>query len=134
MSGGRFTYARFSNLRHLAKTSVGISSKVYALTIPMIIENYYNLTKIIEQLDDQITIFYNKTDALIHKIPGIGIITAAFAGLDVSVSQPGLKEHRGRIIRRNSPLLRKRLYIYSLQSLKYIPQFWIVNTKLEYFY
>lgn len=143
MSRGKFTYARFSNLRHLALTSVGITSEIYELVIPMIIENYYHFTKLIDQLDDQITTLYNKSGSLIHTIPGIGIITAAsiyaeigninrfnnasqltaYAGLDVTVSQSGNKEYRGSIVRRGSPLFRKKLFNYSFQSLKFIPQF-----------
>ncbi|NLC91836.1 MAG: IS110 family transposase [Methanocorpusculum parvum] len=143
MSMGKFTYAKFSNLRHLAKTSVGVSSKIYDLLIPVIIDSYYYLNSLIEQLDEQITTIYANTDSLIHTIPGIGIITAAsiyaeigninrftnpgqiiaYAGLDVSVSQSGLQEHRGKIVRRGSSLLRKKLYNYSFQSLRFIPQF-----------
>jgi transposase len=143
MSMGKFSYPRFSNLRHLAKTSVGISSEIYKLVIPVIIDNYYNYCELIDQLDEQILILYNKTDSLIHTIPGVGIITAAsiyaeigninrfnnasqltaYAGLDVSVSQSGLKEHRGSIVRRGSPLLRKKLYNTSFMSLRFIPQF-----------
>jgi len=143
ISMGKFTYARFSNLRHLAQTSIGISSKIYESIIPMIIDNYYHFNNLIDQLDEQITNLYNKTDSLIHTMPGIGIVTAAsiyaeigninrfnsagqltaYAGLDVSVSQSGQQEHRGRIVRRGSSLLRKKLYNYSFQSLKFIPQF-----------
>ncbi len=143
MSMGKFNYPKFSKLRHLAKTSVGVSSEVYEIMIPMIIDNYYHFNNLIEQLDQQITTLYNKTRSLIHTIPGIGIITAAsiyaeigninrfnnagqltaYAGLDVSVNQSGLKEHRGKIVRRGSPLLRKKLFNYSFISLRFIPQF-----------
>ncbi|HHX75788.1 MAG TPA: IS110 family transposase [Acholeplasmataceae bacterium] len=143
MSMGKLSYARFSNLRHLAKTSIGVSSKIYETLIPMMIDNYYHLTHLIDQLDEQITLIYNETNSLIHTMPGIGIITAAsiyaevgninrftnssqliaYAGLDVSVSQSGLKEHRGKIVKRGSSLLRKKLFNYSFQSLKFIPQF-----------
>lgn len=143
MSMGKFSYPKFSKLRYLAKTSIGVSSKIYELIIPMIIDNYYHLTNLIDQLDEQIIILYNQTDSLIHTIPGIGIITAAsiyaeigninrftnsgqiiaYAGLDVSVSQSGLKEHRGQIVRRGSALLRKKLFNYSFLSLRFIPQF-----------
>ncbi|VEU80035.1 IS110 family RNA-guided transposase [Haploplasma axanthum] len=143
MSMGKLSYPRFSNLRHLAKVSVGISSKIYESLIPMIVDNYYHLTELINQLDEQITILYNDTDSLIHTIPGIGIITAAsiyaeigninrftnsgqiiaYAGLDVSVSQSGTQEHQGKIVKRGSSLLRKKLYNYALLSLRFIPQF-----------
>jgi|SRR5690554_2927139 len=143
MSRGRFTYARFSNLRHLAKTSIGVSSSIYESIIPMIIDNYNHFNELIDQLDEQITNLYNESESFIHTIPGIGIVTAAsiyaeigninrftnsaqliaYSGLDVSVSQSGIKEHRGRIVRRGSPLIRKKLFNYAFNTLRFIPQF-----------
>ena len=143
LSMGKFNYPRFSKLRYLAKTSIGVSSSIYESIIPMIIDNYYHFNELIDQLDEQITNLYNESGSLIHTIPGIGIITAAsiyaeigninrftnsaqliaYSGLDVSVSQSGIKDHRGKIVRRGSPLIRKKLFNYAFNTLRFIPQF-----------
>ena len=142
ISHGRFTYPKFSKLRNLAKTSIGSSSKTYDLLIKTIINHYYELSKIIETIDKEIEVIYHKSDSLIHTIPGIGIIPAAtiyaeigdinrfsnpgqltaYAGLDVKISQSGTAERFGKIVKRGSSLLRKKVYMYSLYSLRFIPQ------------
>ena len=142
MSIGKFTYPKFSKLKNLAKTSIGNTSKIYDLLIVTIINHYYNLTNIINTLDQEIEILYSETDSLIHTIPGIGIIAAAtiyaeigginrfsnpgqltaYAGLDVKISQSGTSERFGKIVKRGSSLLRKKVYSYALHSLRFIPQ------------
>lgn len=142
ISMGKFSYPKFSKLKNLAKTSIGTSSKTYDLLIVTIINHYLELTKTIENLDQEIETLYHKTDSLIHTIPGIGIIAAAtiyaeigdihrfsnpgqltaYAGLDVKISQSGTTERFGKIVKRGSSLLRKKVYMYSLHSLRFIPQ------------
>lgn len=142
MSMGKFTYPKFSKLKNLAKTSIGTTSKTYDLLIVTIIKHYHELTEIINTLDQEIELIYNQTDSHIHTIPGIGIITAAtiyaeigdinrfsnsnqltaYAGLDVKISQSGTTERFGKIVKRGSSLLRKKVYLYSFQSLRFIPQ------------
>ena len=142
MSMGKLSYPKFSKLKNLAKTSIGSSSKTYDLLIVTIINLYNELTKTIETLDREIETLYHKSDSLIHTIPGIGIISAAtiyaeigdinrfsnpgqltaYAGLDVKISQSGTTERFGRIVKRGSSLLRKKVYLYSLHALRFIPQ------------
>ena len=62
MSMGKFTYPKFSKLKNLAKTSIGNTSKIYDLLIVTIINHYYNLTNIINTLDQEIEILYSETD------------------------------------------------------------------------
>lgn len=144
MSRGSITYAKFIKLKSLAKESIGVSSPTYDYLIPIVIDMYYHLSKLIEELDNKITILYNQTNSLIHTIPGMGIITAAsiyaeigdihnfsnpgkliaYAGLDVKISQSGQKESKGSIVKHGSPLLRLKLHQTALSTLKTVPQFY----------
>ena len=144
MSRGSITYSRFVKLTALAKESIGVSSKTYDYLIPVVIDMYYKLDQLIEDLDIRINNIYNKTNSLIHTIPGISTITAAtiyaeigdinnfsnpskliaFSGLDVKVSQSGQKEINGKIVKHGSPLLRLKLHQAALSSLKSIPKFY----------
>jgi transposase len=142
MSMGKFTYPKFSKLKNLAKTSIGTSNKTYDFLIVTIINLYNELNDIGEKLDQEIETLYHKTNSVIHTIPGIGIVTAAtiyaeisdihrfsnpgqliaYAGLDVRITQSGSSERLGKIVKRGSSLLRKKVYLFALHSLRFIPQ------------
>jgi len=143
LSRGKLTYPKFSKLKHLAKTSIGVSNNVYSGLITTIIGTYTYLTQLIKDLDNQIHHLFQQSDSYILTLPSISPITAAtiyaeigdinhfsnpgkimaYAGLDVKISQSGNKEHFGKIVKRGSSLLRKHLFLYAFQSLRFIPQF-----------
>jgi transposase len=143
ISRGKFTYARFNNLKLLANSSIGIRDSNIDYLISSLITQIDFLVLQLESIDKQIKSVYNNTDSVISSIPGLGLITAAtiyaeigdinnfensnqliaYAGLDVSVSQSGQVENRGKIVKRGSPLLRKALYNYAFLTLKFIPEF-----------
>lgn len=140
---GRSSYASFLKLKELAKSSVGIDSKVYEDLIQISIKHYHYLDLLIENLDEQIVNLYQQTNSKLHTIPGLGIIAAAtiyaeigniknfsnsnkliaYSGLDVRIIQSGGSEHFGRIVKRGSPLLRSTVWLYAFRSIKFCPEF-----------
>lgn len=143
LSRGKLTYPKFSKLKHLAKTSIGVSNNVYSGLITISLDTYIYLSQLIKNLDKQIIDLYQQSQSLISTLPSISPITAAtiyaeigdinhfsnagkmmaYAGIDVRISQSGNKEHFGKIVKRGSSLLRKHLFLYAFQSLRFIPEF-----------
>ncbi len=138
---GKFSYPKFSHLRQLAKDSIGITSKIYDMLIRAAISEYEHLSLLLESIDEQIIDLYQQVDSKLTTIPGMGVITAAtiyaeigditkfpnpakliaFVGFDVSISQSGLAEHHGHIVKRGSGLLRKAIWTFALPSLRFLP-------------
>jgi len=140
-SKGKFTYSKFSRLKSLAKDTIGVQSEIYVKRIQMLIRDYEYFDQSLEGLDQEIINLFGEVKTKLTSIPGLGIIQAAtiyaeigdihlfsnpqkliaYVGFDVSISQSGMSEHYGKIVKRGSPLLRKSIWTYALPSLRFIP-------------
>ena len=144
ISHGKFTYAKFAQLKELAKNSVGYHDDNTDLLISTYVSlyNYFN-DKIIP-IDIQISTIVKELNPSILTIPGIGEITAAsiiaeygdiscfsssakmlaFAGLEPSIIESGTLESNGKMVKHGSGHLRYVLMNTSLTLLKYNPTFY----------
>ncbi len=141
VSNGRLTYPKFSRLKSLAKDTIGVQSEIYNKRMQALIGAYEYFDKSLDEIDQDIIDLFSAAKTKLRTIPGLGIIQAAtiyaeigdihlfsnpqkliaYVGFDVSINQSGMSEHRGRIVKRGSPLLRKAIWIYALPSLRFIP-------------
>ena len=142
-SKGKFTYARFSHLRLLAKDTVGVQSPVYADRVLSLLKDYDYFDHSLGHIDQAIIQLFSNVETKLTSIPGLGIIQAAtiyaeigdihrfsnpqkliaFSGFDTSINQSGISEHHGKLVKHGSPLLRKTIWVYALPALKFIPVF-----------
>jgi transposase len=140
-SKGRLTYPKFSRLKSLAKDTIGIQSDIYNKRMLAFLRDYEYFDQSLDEIDKEIIHLFSETNTKLTTIPGLGIIQAAtiyaeigdihlfsnsqkliaYVGFDVSISQSGISEHHGKIVKRGSPLLRKSLWTYALPSLRFIP-------------
>jgi transposase len=141
-SKGKLTYPKFSRLKSLAKDTVGVQSDVYQKRMLTLIEDYEYFNQSLDEIERDIIHLFKEATTKLTTIPGLGIIQAAtiyaeigdihffsnpqkliaYVGFDVSISQSGMSEHHGKIVKRGSPLLRKAIWTYALPSLRFIPQ------------
>ena len=144
ISHGKFTYAKFTKLKELAKNTVGYHDNNTDLLISTYVSlyNYFN-DKIIP-IDKQISTIVKDLNPSILSIPGIGEITAAsiiaeygdiscfsssakmlaFAGLEPSINKSGTLESNGKMVKHGSGHLRYVLMNASLTLLKLNPTFY----------
>ena len=140
-SKGKLTYPKFSRLKSLAKDTVGVQSVIYSKRLLMLIRDYEYFNQSLDEIDQEIIHLFGEAKSKLTSIPGLGIIQAAtiyaeigdihlfsnpqkltaYVGFDVSISQSGISEHFGKIVKRGSPLLRKAIWTYALPSLRFIP-------------
>ena len=137
ISKGSISFNRFTQLKELAKNSIGYSTEVDE----QIIRNLLGQVKIIDEeinnLNEMLKPLMEELNSPILTIPGIGINLAAmiigeigdinrfknpeklikYAGLDVKIYQSGTIDHRGHIRKRGSPILRYGLAL-SVQKLR----------------
>lgn len=144
LSRGKFTYAKFAQLKEIAKNTIGYHDENTDLLISTYISlyNYFN-DKIIP-IDKQISTIIKDLNPSILTIPGIGEITAAsiiaeygdiscfsssnkmlaFAGLEPSITQSGTLKSNGKMVKHGSGHLRYVLMNTSLTLLKFNPTFY----------
>ena len=144
LSRGKFTYAKFAQLKEIAKNTIGFHDENTDLLISTYVSlyNYFN-DKIIP-IDKQISTIIKDLNPSILTIPGIGEITAAsiiaeygdiscfsssnkmlaFAGLEPSITQSGTLESNGKMVKHGSGHLRYVLMNASLTLLKFNPTFY----------
>ena len=140
-SKGKLTYPKFSQLKRLANETIGVQSDVYQKRMLSLIADYVYVDQSLDEIDQDIIHLFKEVKTKLTTIAGLGIIQAAtiyaeigdihlfsnpqkliaYVGFDVSISQSGMSEHHGHIVKRGSPLLRKAIWIYALSSLKFIP-------------
>ena len=141
LSKGKFTYPKFRTLKSLAANSVGLPSNSKEFLITLDIKRYYNLVLEIEELESKILSLMSNIDTKLKTIKNFSVFSIAtiigeignidrfnspekliaYAGLSISVSQSGLVEHRGKIVKRGSSLLRKTIWNLALPSVKLMP-------------
>ena len=144
LSRGKFTYAKFAQLKELAKNSVGFSNENTDLLISTYISIYNDFNNKIDPINKQISTIIKELNPRMLTIPGIGEISAAtilseygdiknfsnsnkmlaFAGLDPSINQSGTLEYNGKMVKHGSGLLRYTIMNSAMAILRFSPEFY----------
>ena len=144
LSRGKFTYAKFAQLKELAKNSVGFSHENTDLLISTYISIYNDFNNKIDPINKQISTIIKELNPRMLTIPGIGEISAAtilseygdiknfsnsnkmlaFAGLDPSINQSGTLEYNGKMVKHGSGLLRYTIMNSAMAILRFSPEFY----------
>lgn len=143
-SQGKFSYAKFSKLKELAKNSVGYHDDNSDLLISTYVSIYNDFSNKIVPIDKQISTIIKELNPRMLSIPGIGDISAAtilaeygdiskfsnpnkmlaFAGLEPSINQSGTSQHIGKMVKHGSGHLRYVIMNTAMIILRYSPQFY----------
>ena len=144
ISRGKFTYAKFAQLKELARNSVGYHNDNTDLLISTYVSIYNDFTLKIEPIDKQISIIIKELKPKMLSIPGLGEISAAtilseygdisnfsspnkmlaFAGLEPSVMESGTLQSNGKMVKHGSGHLRYVIMNTATYILKYSPAFY----------
>ena len=144
ISHGKFTYAKFVNLKELAKNTIGFHDDNSDLLISSYIASIKHFNDLIDSFESKISTIIKELNPSILTIPGIGEISAAaiiaeygeisnfsspaqmlaFAGLEPSIIQSGTLESNGKMVKHGSGHLRYTLMNCSLTLLKFNPIFY----------
>ncbi|MBR2788230.1 MAG: IS110 family transposase [Erysipelotrichaceae bacterium] len=123
------SYARFLELKQLAKETVGNEDGILTFELELYLELFKELDSKISEVESKILEEYGNMNCHIHTIPGIGMISAAgifsevgnfdkfnnayqllaFAGLDPSRCQSGESDYNGHMVKHGSSYLRQYL-------------------------
>ena len=126
ISHGKFTYAKFAQLKELAKNSVGRHNENTDLLISTYVSIINNFNEKIDPIDKQISTIIKELNPKMLTIPGLGEISAAtilseygdiknfsspnkmlaFAGLEPSVIESGTLQSNGKMVKHGSGHLR----------------------------
>ena len=143
-SHGHFSVAKFTELRELAKNTVGFSYETDLFEIKSLLRVYDTLQDEISLVENEITTIMSKINSHIPTIFGIGKVSAAtiiaeieditrfdnpnkllaFAGLDPRIYQSGTQEFKGRMNKKGSVVLRRVLMNSAESILIYNPAFY----------
>lgn len=138
------SYARFSELRDIAKNTVGSHDQLLEFQLHIYLDLYTVLDHHINKIDSLIVSTFSEIKSFIQTIPGIGIISAAtilaeigsvslfdnpsqlvaFCGLDPAFYQSGQSEQTGRMVKRGSSYLRKAIMNCAQYTLLHNPHFY----------
>ena len=144
ISHGKFTYAKFAQLKELAKNSIGRHDENTDLLISTYVSIINNFNEKIDPIDKQISTIIKELNPRMLSIPGLGEISAAtilseygdiknfsnpnkmlaFAGLDPSINQSGTLESNGKMVKHGSGHLRYSIMNISMTILRYSPTFY----------
>lgn len=123
------SYARFIELKELAKNTVGNEDPILSFELNLHLELFKELDSKINDVESLILDEYKNVSSHIHTIPGIGPISAAgifaeignisrfnnpnqllaFAGLEPSRNQSGEADYKGHMVKHGSSYLRQYL-------------------------
>lgn len=123
------SYARFLELKQLAKTTVGVEDPIITSQIEIFVEMFNTLKNSITKIDALIKEEFMQINTHILSIKGIGLISAAsiycefggiekfdspdkmlaFAGLEPSLNQSGTANFKGHMVKHGSSYLRQTL-------------------------
>ena len=123
------SYARFIELKQLAKNTIGNEDPILTFELSMYLELFKDLDSMITDIEAMILDAYKNVNSHIHTVPGIGTVTAAgifseignisrftnadqlvaFAGLDSSRAQSGETDYSGHMVKHGSSYLRQYL-------------------------
>lgn len=144
LSRGSFTYAKFAQLKQLAKNTIGESNEIYEIELHTLISLYNEIDSKINSLDKQISTIIKELNPPTLSIPGIGELTTAviisefgefsrfsnadkllsFAGLEPGINQSGTISANGKMVKRGSGYLRYSLMNIANVVIKYNPTFY----------
>ena len=144
ISHGKFTYAKFAQLKELAKNSVGFHNENTDLLISTYVSIYNDFNSKIDPIEKQISTIIKVLNPRMLTIPGIGEISAAsilseygdiknfsnpnkmlaFAGLDPSINQSGTLETNGKMVKHGSGHLRYAIMNSAMSILRFSPEFY----------
>lgn len=136
------SYARFSELKMLARNTIGNNDKILNFELRLYLELFKELDSKISDIESLILEEYRIVNSHIHSIPGIGMISAAgiyseignfsrfnnpdqllaFAGLDPSRCQSGESDFKGHMVKHGSSFLRQYLMNVAETSLIHNPK------------
>jgi transposase len=142
-SRGRFTMAKFVQLKYLAKNTVGRSDDFLLQQMDMLLDIQAQLDAKISEVEGLIQECIMGIDPPILTIPGIGYLSAAvilseygdfskyenpskmlsFAGLEPGYFQSGQSEHTGHMVKHGSSYLRYALMNACLPLITHDPVF-----------
>ena len=148
-SYGKFSVAKFNQLKELAKNTVGFSYETDLFEIKSLLKVYDTLEEEISFVENEITTIMSKINSHIPSILGIGMVSAAtiiaeiedisrfdspnkilaFAGLDPRLYQSGTSEYKGRMNKKGSVVLRRVLMNCAESILMYNPAFYTYYRK-----
>lgn len=139
LSRGRFTMAKFFELKTLASNTVGVSNDIFNLELSSLLHLYQNLCSEIDLLEKEIIDLVTVLNRPTLTIPGIGPISTAiilseygnisrfksadsmlsFAGLEPAYYQSGQSEYTGHMVKRGSSDLRYTLMTVCIPLIKH---------------
>ena len=149
VSHGKFSYAKFTKLKELAKNSIGFHNENTDLLISTYISIINNFNNNIDPINKQISTIIKELNPRMLTIPGMGEISAAiilseygdisnfsspnkmlaFAGLEPSIIQSGTLEYNGKIVKHGSGHLRYAIMNIAMSILRYSPTFYDFYSK-----
>lgn len=149
LSRGRFTLSNFTQLKALAKNTVGTQSDYLLDQMNILLELYSQLDSKVDELDAQIKECVRGIDPPCLSIPGVGELSAAmilsefgdfskfqnpskmlaFAGLEPGYFQSGQSEYTGHMVKHGSSRLRYALMNCCLPLISNEPVFAAYYTK-----
>lgn len=141
LSRGKFSYAKFVQLKDLAKNTIGSSSEVDEFVISSTLHLYNTIDEEINNLETKIEAIMLTINSPTASIPGIGLMSAAtivaeygdisrfandgqmlaYAGLDAGRYQSGQSNHKGRMVKHGSSYLRQALMNVAVTTMIQIP-------------
>ena len=144
LSHGKFTYAKFAQLKQLAKDSIGHHDDNSDLLISTYVSIINHFNEKIDPIDKQISTIIKELNPKMLSIPGLGEISAAtilseygdiknfsspskmlaFAGLEPSIIQSGTLENNGKMVKHGSGHLRYSIMNIAMSILRYSPTFY----------
>ena len=144
LSRGSFTYAKFAQLKEIAKNTIGESNEIYEIELHTLLSLYNEIDSKIDSLDKQITTIIKELNPPTLSIPGIGELTTAviisefgefsnfsnadkllsFAGLEPGINQSGTMLANGKMVKRGSGYLRYSLMNIANVVIRYNPTFY----------
>ena len=149
VSHGKFSYAKFTKLKELAKSSIGFHNENTDLLISTYISIINNFNNKIDPINKQISTIIKELNPRMLTIPGMGEISAAtilseygdisnfsspnkmlaFAGLEPSIIQSGTLEYNGKMVKHGSGHLRYTIMNIAMSILRYSPTFYDFYSK-----
>ena len=135
------SYARFSQLKELAQSTIGNEDSVLSFQLESILKLHDFIQSQIDDVSSLIESEFIQTGSYIQSIPGIGLYSAAaiyseigiinrfdnpdqvlaFAGLEPSRHQSGDSDFKGHMVKHGSSYLRQTLMNVSESSLMHNP-------------
>lgn len=149
LSMGRFSYSKFTKLKSLSQSSIGVTQAQDLYKLQVSISHIELINHHLKETENQITSIMSQYPTKIQTIKGIGIISAAiiiseysnvclfstpaemvsYAGLDSTIKQSGTMSSTGKLVKRGSKYLRATLINISMLVMLNNPAFYAYYDK-----